>query len=388
MVIKPMVRNNICLNAHPEGLALYVQEQIDYVKKQKRFTGPKNALIIGGSAGYGLATRIAAAFGAGTKTISVAFEKPASEKRGATVGWYASEYFKKKAADEGLFTENIYGDAFSREIKEETIAAVKKHFGKADLVVYSLASGVRTDPATGVMYRSVLKPLGKTYTARSANPMTGTLEEVTITPATEEEAAATVKVMGGEDWQLWMDALLAADALSAGAVTLAYSYIGPELTQAVYREGTIGKAKEHIEETAKVLDKKMKALGGAAYISVNKAVVTRASSVIPVVPLYGGILFKIMERMGLQEDCVAQMYRMFTERLYAGGPVPVDSAGRIRMDDREMREDVQKAVRAAWDAIKQENLAEYADFEAYRGEFLRLHGFGYPQIDYEKDMEV
>ncbi|MCL1818414.1 MAG: trans-2-enoyl-CoA reductase family protein [Spirochaetaceae bacterium] len=349
---------------------------------------PKNALIIGGSAGYGLATRIAAAFGAGTKTISVAFEKPASDRRGATVGWYASEYFKKKAEEEGLFAENIYGDAFSREIKEVAIDAVKKNFGKADLVIYSLASGVRTDPATGVMYRSVLKPLGKTYTARSANPMTGTLEDVTIAPATDEEAAATVKVMGGEDWELWMDALLAADALSAGAVTLAYSYIGPELSQAIYREGTIGKAKEHIERTAKVLDKKMKVIGGAAYISVNKAVVTRASAVIPVVPLYTGILFKIMEKKGLQEDCAAQMYRMFTERLYAGGKVPVDSEGRIRMDDREMREDVQKEVSDAWGAINQDNLAAYADFAAYQNEFLRLHGFGYPQIDYEKDVEV
>ncbi|MDR3200254.1 MAG: trans-2-enoyl-CoA reductase family protein [Spirochaetales bacterium] len=388
MIVKPMVRSNVCLNAHPEGMKLHVQEQIDYVKKQKKFDGPKNVLIIGGSAGYGIATRIAASFGGGAKTISVAFEKPASEKRGATVGWYASEYFKKKAEEEGLFAQNIYGDAFSRELKDETIAAVKKNFGKADLVVYSLASGVRTDPATGVMYRSVLKPLGKTYTAKSVNPMTGELTDVSIEPANEEEVAATVKVMGGEDWELWIDALLKADVLAQGAVTLAYSYIGPEITQAVYREGTIGKAKEHIEAGAKTLDKKMKAIGGAAYISVNKAVVTRASAVIPVVPLYTGILFKILEAKGLQENCAAQMYRMFTERLCTGKPIPTDPEGRIRLDDREMREDVQKEVSGIWGKITQENAAEYADFKAYETEFLQLHGFGYPQIDYDKDVEV
>jgi enoyl-[acyl-carrier protein] reductase/trans-2-enoyl-CoA reductase (NAD+) len=388
MVIKPMVRSNVCLNAHPEGMRLHVQDQIDYVKKQKKFEGPKNVLIIGGSAGYGIATRIAAAFGAGAKTISVAFEKPASEKRGATVGWYASEYFRQKAGEEGLFTQNIYGDAFSREIKDEAVAAVKKNFGKADLVVYSLASGVRTDPATGVLYRSVLKPLGKSYKAKSVNPMTGELTEVSVEPANQEETAATIKVMGGEDWELWIEALLKADALAPGAVTLAYSYIGPEITRAVYREGTIGKAKEHIEASAKGLDTKMRSLGGAAYISVNKAVVTRASAVIPVVPLYTGILFKILEKKGLQEDCVAQMYRMFTQRLCTEQPVPTDTEGRIRMDDWEMREDVQKEVAEVWEKITQENVARYADFKSYETEFLQLHGFAYPRIDYDKDVEV
>jgi enoyl-[acyl-carrier protein] reductase/trans-2-enoyl-CoA reductase (NAD+) len=383
-----MIRNNICLNAHPEGLRLHVQEQIAYITKQKKFPGPKNALIIGGSAGYGLATRIAAAFGAGAKTISVAFEKPASDKRGATVGWYASEDFKARAEKAGLFTENIYGDAFSREIKEQAIASIRKNFGKADLVVYSLASGVRTDPATGVMYRSVLKPLGAAYNAKSVNPMTGELQNVSIPPATAEEAEATIKVMGGEDWELWIDALLEAGVLAPGALTLAYSYIGPEITKAVYREGTIGKAKEHIENTAKTLDKKLKALGGAAYISVNKAVVTRASAVIPVVPLYIGILFKIMEREGIQEDCIEQMYRMLADRLYSGKPVPTDSEGRIRMDDLEMREDVQKEVADVWEKIDQSSVAAYADFEAYQKSFLRLHGFGCAEIDYDRDVEI
>ncbi|MDR2589258.1 MAG: trans-2-enoyl-CoA reductase family protein, partial [Spirochaetales bacterium] len=330
MVIKPMIRNSICLNAHPAGLRIYVQDGIDYIKKQKKFTGPKNVLIVGGSAGYGLATRIAAAFGAGAKTLSIAFEKPASDRRAATAGWYASEYFKTQAEAQGLFTENIYGDAFSREIKDEAIAAVKKHFGgKVDLLVYSLASGVRTDPRTGVVYRSVLKPIGAAYSAKSVNPLTGQLEEGSISPATEEEIEATIKVMGGEDWELWVDALLEAGVLSQGAVSLAYSYIGPDMTRAVYRDGTIGRAKEHIENSAKVLDKKLKSsLGGAAYISVNKALVTRASAVIPVVPLYLGILFKTMEKKGLQEDCIEQMYRLMTDRLYAGGSVPTDAEGR------------------------------------------------------------
>jgi enoyl-[acyl-carrier protein] reductase/trans-2-enoyl-CoA reductase (NAD+) len=383
-----MVRNNICLNAHPEGMKAHVQEQIDYICGQKKFEGPRNVLIIGGSAGYGLATRIAAAFGAGAKTICVAFEKPASEKRGATVGWYASEYFKEKALAAGLAAENIYGDAFSNEIKDQTAELVKKTFGKADLVVYSLASGVRTDPQTGVLYRSVLKPLGGAYRAKSVNPMTGELVDVCVEPATQEEEQATVKVMGGEDWQLWIDALLKAQVLAPGAVSLAYSYIGPDLTRAVYREGTIGKAKEHIEAAAKALDTKLKTLGGAAYISVNKAVVTRASAVIPVVPLYTGILFKIMRQKGLQENCVQQMYRMFTERLYAGGAVPTDNEGRIRMDDREMREDVQKEVAEVWNTITQETVAQYADFKAYETEFLQLHGFGYPWIDYDRDVDV
>ncbi len=388
MVVKPMIRNNICMNAHPEGCRLHVLEQIAYVKKQKKFTGPKKVLIIGGSAGYGLATRIAAAFGGGADTLSVAFEKAASDKRGATVGWYISEAFKKEAEKAGLVAENIYGDAFSFEIKDETVARIKALFGKVDLVVYSLASGMRPDPVSGIQYRSVLKPIGGTYRAKSVNPMTGELAEVEIAPAAPEEIEATVKVMGGEDWEMWIDALLKAGVLADGAVTMAYSYIGPEITMAVYREGTIGRAKEHLENTAKKLTKKLASLKGAAYISVNKALVTRASAVIPVVPLYLGILFRVMENKGLHEGCIEQMYRLLSDRLYAGGPVPTDGEGRIRLDDWEMREDVQREVLDIWKKIDQDSVKKYADFGRYQKDFLNLHGFGYDGIDYEKDVEV
>lgn len=383
-----MIRNNICMNAHPEGLRLHVKEQIEYVKKQKPFKGPQHVLIIGGSAGYGLASRIALAFGAGSGTLSVAYEKPASEKRTATVGWYASETFVEEARKAGLVAENIYGDAFSNEVKEQAIQKIKELFGTVDLVVYSLASGVRTDPKTGVQYRSVLKPIGTTYHAKSVNPLTGELQEVDIAPAAPEEIEPTVKVMGGEDWELWIDALSTAGVLAKGVVTLAYSYIGPELTRAVYRDGTIGKAKEHLEATAKVLSKKLASLQGKAYISVNKAVVTRASAVIPVVPLYLAILFKVMKEKGLHEGCIEQMYRLFAEKLYGGGEVPLDGEGRIRMDDWEMREDVQAEVDRRWKLVNQENLRQLADLEQYTQDFLHLHGFGFPEVDYEKDVVV
>lgn len=388
MVVKPMIRNNICMNAHPEGLKLHVKQQIAYVKKQRPFNGPKHVLIVGGSAGYGLASRIALAFGAGAGTLSVAYEKPASEKRTATVGWYASETFAEEARKAGLVAENIYGDAFSDEVKEQAIRKIKEIFGTVDLVVYSLASGVRTDPKTGVQYRSVLKPIGATYHAKSVNPLTGELQEVDIAPASREEIEPTVKVMGGEDWELWIDALSRAGVLAPGVITLAYSYIGPELTKAVYRDGTIGKAKEHLEATAKLLSKKLAPLGGKAYISVNKAVVTRASAVIPVVPLYLAILFKVMKEKGIHEGCIEQMYRLFAEKLYARSEVPVDEEGRIRMDDWEMRPDVQAEVDRRWKLVKGENLRQLADLEQYTRDFLNLHGFGFPEIDYEKDVAV
>ena len=387
MIVKPMIRNNICMNAHPEGCGIHVRKQIDYVKAQNRFSGPKNMLVIGGSAGYGLATRIAAAFGAGAATLSVAFEKPASDKRGATVGWYNTEVFQKEALKAGLKAESIYGDAFSNEIKAETIQKIKAGFGKIDLVVYSLASGIRIDPVSGVTYKSVLKPIGPVFRSRALNPMTGELTEAEIAPATQEEIDATVKVMGGEDWELWIEALLKAGVLAEGAVTLAYSYIGPEYTRAVYRDGTIGRAKEHLEKTAHALGKKMTSVGGAAYVSINKALVTRASAVIPVVPLYLAILFKIMKKKGIEEGCIEQMYRLFTERL-GSKPVPVDAEGRIRLDDWEMRKDVQEEVSAIWNKVDASNLAASADLEQYQKDFLNLHGFGYGEIDYDRDVEV
>ncbi len=388
MIIKPMIRNNICMNAHPEGCRRNVLNQIEYVKKQKPFKGPKHVLLIGGSAGYGLASRIALAFGARAGTLSVAFEKPASEKRTATAGWYNSEAFVEEAKKEGLIAENIYGDAFSDEIKEETIKRIKELFGTVDLIVYSLASGVRTDPKTGIQYRSVLKPIGSTYRSKSVNPMTGEVLEADLAPAAPEEIEPTVKVMGGEDWELWIDALSKAGVLAKGVITLAYSYIGPELTRAVYRDGTIGKAKEHLEATAKTLTQKLSSLGGQAFVSINKAVVTRASAVIPVVPLYLAILFKVMKSKGIHEGCIEQMYRLFAEKLYGSSTIPVDEEGRIRMDDWEMREDVQEEVMRIWEQIDASNLEKLADLEQYRQDFLNIHGFGFPEIDYEKDVPV
>lgn len=386
MVIKPMIRNNICMNAHPAGLDVEVANQIAYVQGQPSVDGPNRALIIGGSAGYGLASRIAAAYACGAATMNVAFEKPASERRTATLGWYNTESFERHARADGLECHTFYGDAFSDEMKTQVAELIREQWGSVDLVIYSLASGVRTDPRTGIQYRSALKPVGSPFTAKTVDTMTGRLREVTVEPATEDEIASTVKVMGGEDWELWIDRLLHDGLLSPGALSVAYSYIGPELIRRVYREGTIGKAKEHLEATAKVLSGKLAGIGGAAYVSVNKAVVTRASSVIPVVPLYGVALFRIMKEMGLHEGTIEQAYRLFAHRLYSGGPVPTDNEGRIRIDDWEMRDDVQAAVLDLFNSVTDDNVRKITDIDAYHTEFLKIHGFGVDGVDY--DMEV
>ena len=386
MVIKPMIRNNICMNAHPEGLRIEAQKQIDYVKAQGSFEGPKNVLVIGGSAGYGLASRIVSAFGSGSATVNVAFERPASGKRTATVGYYNTEYFEGVAREAGLHATTVYGDAFSDEIKDEAIKLVRD-MGPVDLVVYSLAAPMRTDPTTGETYRSVLKPVGEAFTARTVDTMSGEFKTVTAEPATDEEIAATVKVMGGEDWSLWIERLLAEGLLADGARTVAYSYIGPELIARVYREGSIGKAKEHLEATAGELTKTLASVNGTAYVSVNKAVVTRASSVIPVVPLYGVILRKVMKDMDLHEGVIEQIYRLYTDRLFAGGDVPVDEEGRIRIDDWEMRDDVQARVKEIFDSVDESNLREVTDIDDYGQEFLHIHGFGVEGVDYDADIE-
>ncbi|TVR02761.1 MAG: trans-2-enoyl-CoA reductase family protein [Spirochaetaceae bacterium] len=385
MPITPMIRNSICMNAHPKGCELHVQEQIDYVRSRGPVPGPKRVLVIGGSAGYGLASRIVSAFGCGAGTLCVAFEREPSEKRSGSSGWYATEAFDAAAREAGLPTKTIIGDAFSHEIKAQTVDAIKEMFGSVDLVVYSLASGVRPDPDTGEQYRSVLKPLGKTYRAATVDPITSTISEAVIEPATEEEAAATVKVMGGEDWKLWIDKLSAAGVLAEGAITVAYSYIGPELTRPVYREGTIGRAKDHLEQTARDLDKQLQKIGGHAWVSVNKALVTRASAVIPVVPLYLGILYRVMKEKGLHEGCIEQIYRLYADRLYTGSAPEVDNQQRIRLDDWEMRDDVQAEVDRIWPTVTQENVEQLADLEGYRTEFLQIHGFGFPQINYDEE---
>lgn len=387
MIIQPKIRNNICLNSHPAGCEAEVKKQIDYVKKQGLHEGPKNVLVIGASTGYGLASRITAAFGYSANTIGISFEKEATPTRPGTPGWYNNRSFDKEAQKAGLISKSLNGDAFSHALKKETAELVKKELGKVDLVIYSLASGVRPDPDTGEMYRSVLKPMKETYTAKSVDFMTGEINQISIEPANEDEAAATVKVMGGEDWKLWIKALKDADVLASDIQTIAYSYIGPKLTFPVYREGTIGRAKEDLENTVFELTDFLKDLSGKAYVSVNKALVTRASAVIPVVPLYISLLYKIMKEMNIHEGCIEQCYRLFNSFLYSGSSPAVDDKGRIRIDNWEMREDVQEKVEEIWANLSSDNIEDYCDLDGYRSDFLKLHGFGVESIDYNAEIE-
>ncbi|MFP4268290.1 MAG: enoyl-ACP reductase FabV [Spirochaetaceae bacterium] len=392
-MIEPRIRGSICMNAHPAGCVKEVKNQIETVRNakfDKRSGGtagsPKNVLIIGGSTGYGLASRIVSAFGYGAHTINVSFEREPAEKKSGTPGWYNNNAFDREANKNGLYAQTFHGDAFSHEMKN-TIASLLEEKGlKIDLLIYSLASGIRPDPDTGETYRSVLKPIGSTYTTRSLNIMDGVITQTSLEPASREEIDATVKVMGGEDWDLWVKALKDRDLLADGFTSLAYSYIGPEVTHAIYRSGTIGKAKEHLESTANTLTKELQPLGGKAYVSINKAVVTRASSVIPAVPLYIGLLFSVMKEKGLHEGCIEQMVRLFRDRLYSSNPVPTDGEGRIRVDDWEMREDVQKEVQDRWNRVNEKNVAELADLEGYREDFLRIHGFNVPGVDYTREI--
>lgn len=389
MVIKPMIRNNICMNAHPDGCEKDVLDQIAYVRSKGAVgggKGPKRALVIGSSTGFGLASRITLAYSFGASTLGVAFEREAAEKRTATMGWYNTVAFEKQAKADGLYAESLNGDAFSNEVKQQVIDKIRKDLGTVDLVVYSLASPVRTDPSSGETYRSVLKPIGEQFTAKSINPETGEIREFSIEPASQEEIDNTVKVMGGEDWELWIDALQSAGLLAEGAKTVAYSYIGPDVTKEVYRDGTIGKAKEHLEKSAAGITKKLGAIGGEARVSVNKALVTRASAVIPVVPLYLALLFKIMKAKGIHEGCIEQMHRLFTAKLYVD-KVPTDADGRIRMDDWELREDVQAEIGKLWPQVTSENISQLGDLAGYHDDFLRLHGFGRPDIDYDADVD-
>jgi enoyl-[acyl-carrier protein] reductase/trans-2-enoyl-CoA reductase (NAD+) len=386
MIIQPKVRGFICTTAHPDGCVKHVEEQIRYVQSKPRIDGPKKALVIGASTGFGLSTRIAAAFGAGAATLGVFFERPAEGNRTATAGWYNTAAFTREARRVGLYAENINGDAFSDAVKEQVIETIRRDLGQVDLVVYSLAAPRRTDPRTGEVYASTLKPIAKPYTGKTVDVNTGKVTEVTLEPATEEEIRGTVAVMGGEDWRMWIDALLEAGVLAEGAVTVAYSYVGPAVTRAIYRDGTIGRAKDDLERSANEMDEKLRKIGGRAYVSVNKALVTQASSAIPIVPLYISLLFKIMKEKGVHEGTIEQMYRLLAERLYAGGEVPVDEQGRIRIDDLELREDVQKEVEALWPQVDTDNLPLISDIAGYRADFLKLFGFGFDGVDYEADV--
>lgn len=388
MIIQPKIRGFICTTAHPVGCAQNVQEQIDYVKKQGKIEhGPRRVLIIGASNGYGLASRIVSAFGCGASTIGVFFEKEPEDKRTASAGWYNSVAFEQKARQAGLYAKSFNGDAFSDDIKKKVVDAIKKDLGQVDLVIYSLASPRREHPRTGQLAKSTLKPIARVYTGKTLDVTTNTLESVTLPLATQEEIEQTVSVMGGEDWEYWIDALEKNGLLSPGALAVAYSYMGPELTRSIYREGTIGRAKDHLEATTRKLDERLKKIKGRALVSVNKALVTQSSSAIPVIPLYFVLLNKVMKTKGIYEDCIAQICRLFAARLYAGGPIPVDEQGLIRVDDFELRADVQSEVNKRWEKLTNENLAQLADLDGYRQEFLRLFGFGLAGVDYNADVD-
>lgn len=386
MVIEPKIRGFICTTAHPDGCFEHVRRQAEYAAA-KPFSGPKKALIIGCSTGYGLATRIAAAFGGGAQTLGVAYESPASARRTATAGWYNTAAFEKLAAQKGLYAKTIIGDAFSREIKNQVIEKIKNDFGKIDLLIYSLAAPRRTTE-TGEKYSSVIKPIGAPFTNKTIDLKTRQISEITVEPATEEEAFATVKVMGGEDWRLWVEALKAADVLAEGFTTAAYNYIGPEITHAIYLDGTIGRAKDDLKKTADSLSASLAELSGKALISVNKALVTQSSAAIPVVPLYISILYKIMKENHIHEGCIEQMHRMLSGKLYAAGGPQLDKAGMMRLDDLEMRPDVQKAVNDVWKVIDSENLEELSDIDGYWNDFYNLFGFGFDNVDYAKEQDA
>lgn len=386
MIVEPKVKGFICVTAHPEGCKENVRRQIEYAKKQEKRECPKKVLVIGCSTGYGLASRISAAYIGGAATLGIMFEKESNGRRTATPGFYNTRAFEEFAAKDGLYAKSMNGDAFSKEIKEETIKTIKEDLGKVDMVIYSLAAPRRT-MSDGTVYQSVLKTTEKDFTEKSWNVDTDVVSEVTITPATPEEVEGTVKVMGGEDWMDWMDALKEADVLEEHAVTIAYSYIGPELTYPVYNNGTIGMAKKHLFETSKRITEKYESDGIRAYVSVNKALVTQASSAIPIVPLYFAILYKVMKAKNLHEGCIEQMARLFTDKLFAETPV-TDEKGQIRLDDWELREDVQKEVMDIWAQANSDNIRELADVEGYWEDFYHLFGFQFDNVDYTKDVEI
>ncbi len=387
MIIEPRMRGFICLTAHPDGAAQSVRNQIEYVKSKGAIDGAKKVLVIGASTGFGLASRITSAFGSNAATIGVFFEKPPMEGKTASPGWYNSAAFEKEAHGAGLYAKSINGDAFSDEIKKETIDMIKADLGQVDLVIYSLASPVRTNPKTGVTHRSTLKPIGSTFTNKTVDFHTGKVSEVSIEPANEEDIANTVAVMGGEDWAMWIDEMKKAGVLANGALTVAYSYIGPAVTEAVYRKGTIGRAKDHLEATAGEITKALGSIGGKAYVSVNKALVTQASSAIPVIPLYISLLYKTMKAAGTHEGTIEQMQRLYSQRLYTGGEIPTDEKGRIRIDDWELDDKIQSEVARLWTQATTENLAEIGDLEGYRKDFYNLFGFEIPGVDYKADAD-
>tara|TARA_R110002033_G_scaffold41135_3_gene81698 strand:- start:563 stop:1753 length:1191 start_codon:yes stop_codon:yes gene_type:complete len=386
MIIEPKTRGFICLTSHPKGCEQNVLNQIEYIKSKPTKNGPKNVLVIGASTGFGLASRITSAYGSNASTIGVFFEKPPTEGRPASPGWYNSAAFETQAHKDGLYAKSINGDAFSHEIKAQTLKLIKEDLGKIDVLIYSLASPVRTHPDTGNRFKSVLKPIGGTFTNNTVDFHTGVVKEISIEPSSGDDIDNTVAVMGGEDWQMWIDLLKSENVLSEDFKTVAYSYIGPSLTEAVYRKGTIGRAKDDLEATAFKITDALKDINGKGYVSVNKALVTQASSAIPVIPLYISLLYKVMKEEGIHEGCIEQIERLFNERLYAED-LQLDEAGRIRIDDWEMRDDIQAKVLELWKEATTETLPEIGDLEGYKTDFFNLFGFNVDGIDYDKDVD-
>lgn len=386
MVIQPKIRGFICTNAHPVGCAEHVKEQIEYVKKVGPVVnGPKNVLVIGASTGYGLSSRITAAFGSGAKTLGIFFEKEPTECKTASAGWYNTAAFEQAANAEGLWNKHINGDAFTDELKAQAIDIIRSEMGKIDLVVYSLAAPRRKDPQSGEIYSSVLKPIGQSYTARTLNTSKREIEEVSVEPANDDEIYQTVKVMGGEDWERWLNQLEAAGVLADNCQTVAYTYIGKELTWPIYGKATIGKAKEDLDRAAAAITARLENKKGKAYVASLKALVTQASSAIPIMPLYISLLYRVMKEEGTHEGCIEQINGLFRQGLYSDTPV-MDDAGRLRMDGKELSSHIQQAVKDLWGQVTTDSIDSLTDYKGYHNEFLRLFGFGYSHVDYDADV--
>lgn len=386
MIIKPRVRGFMCVTTHPTGCAQNVRDQIAYVKRQGPLRGPRKVLVIGASTGYGLASRIVAAFGAGAGTLGVFFEKEGCEGKPGSAGWYNTAEFHQRAVDAGLYAKSINGDAFSDAIKQKVIDTIKADLGQVDLVVYSLAAPRRQHPRTGEVHISTLKPIGKDVTLRGVNTDKETVQDMTVPAASDEEIANTVAVMGGDDWQLWLEALQEAGVLAPGAITTAYTYVGDKLTWDIYWNGTIGAAKKDLDSKAAVLREQLAPLQGQARVSVLKAVVTQASAAIPIMPLYLALLFKVMKEYGTHEGCIEQIDQLFRNSLYGAAP-QVDADGRWRADGKELDPAVQAEVAALWQQVTSDNLRQLSDFDGYRTGFLQLFGFEVPGVDYDAEVD-
>ena len=384
MIIDPKVKGFICTTAHPVGCEESVRRQITYCKEKGMVEGPKKVLVVGASTGYGLASRIAVTYGYGADTIGVSFEKEAKGKRTASAGWYNTKAFEKFAAEDGYYAKSFNGDGFSKEMKQQVIDTIRNDWGKADMVVYSMAAPRRT-LADGTTVSSVLKTVGNEFTNKTIDLRNNEITEVTVPVATEEEIENTIKVMGGEDWEEWIRALVEADVLSDNAVTVAYSYIGPVVTHPIYKDGSIGQAKKHLYDTSVRLSKEFAEKGLKAYISVNKALVTQSSAAIPIVPLYISLVYKVMKEEGLHEGCIEQMYRLFTDKMTKN---ELDEAGMFRLDDWELQDNVQSKVAAVWDKVTTDNIQEYGDIDGYWEDFYNMFGFHYDNVDYEADVEA